>query len=87
MKKYIFYLRLTGQTKRHQSHVYFCVIIAKDIKAAARKFSNIYGSIYSGMMKVTDNKYQLYYTQGKGDFKEELMYVVIEEEKGIFENI
>ncbi|GGL50542.1 hypothetical protein [Sporolactobacillus putidus] len=87
MKKYIFYLRPTGQATRHQSRVYFCVIIAKDITLAARKFSNIYGSIYSGMMKVTENKYQLFYTQGKGQYKEELMYIVIEEEKNIFENI
>lgn len=87
MKKYIFYLRPAGRTKRHQSRVYFCVIIAKDILLAARKFSNIYGSTYSGMMKVNENKYQLFYTQGKGQYKEELMYVVIEEEKNRFESI
>ncbi|RYL95155.1 hypothetical protein EWI07_03810 [Sporolactobacillus sp. THM7-4] len=87
MKRYLFYLRPQKGGTYHQSKVYFCVMIARSINNAIRKFSKRYGSVYCGMMKIANKKFQVYFIQGRGPYKEELLYVVIEEDKTIFGSV
>lgn len=84
MKRFVFYLDPKGHEIWQESVVYFSVIISNNIERAAYRFSNLYGSVYSGMIKVTMKKYHVFFTKEKGQQKEELMYIVIEDEKNIF---
>lgn len=79
MNKYIFYLRPPMRQRGHLSLVYFSVIIAANLTKAVRKFAMQYNSNYCGFMQLASHKSEVYYTQGNGADKAELVYVVIEE--------
>ncbi|WKB35529.1 hypothetical protein QS257_18795 [Terrilactibacillus sp. S3-3] len=85
MRKYLFYLRPKGLSGFNQSRVYFSAIEAANIEDAARTFAERFQAVYCGRMNLEDGKFQLFYTIGKGKYKEEIMYVVIEEVKSLFD--
>lgn len=84
MGKYLFYLRPKGLRGFNQSRVYFSAIEAANVEAAAKIFAERFQAVYCGRMNLNEGKFQLFYTIGKGKYKEELMYVVIEESKPVF---
>lgn len=81
MKRFLFYLNPMGcDSIRTQPPILFKVIISSSIDHAAHKFSDTCGTIYCGMMKITQKKYHVYYSQRINQQDNELMYVVIEDE-------
>ncbi len=80
-KHYVFYLYPEGHESHQRPLVYFSMIVSSNIDLAVRKFSVLYHAAYSGMLKVSEHKYQVFFIKGTKTAAEELMYIVIEDEK------
>ncbi|WP_100486933.1 hypothetical protein [Sporolactobacillus pectinivorans] len=84
MKKFVFYLHPKGEAINHHSPVFFSVIVSNSIEQAAQKFSILYESVYCGLLKVTSNKYYVYFSRNGPHNEEEFMYIVIEDQESNF---
>ncbi|TGA99949.1 hypothetical protein E4665_03095 [Sporolactobacillus shoreae] len=84
MKKFAFYLHPKGDAIRGHSPVFFSVIVSDSVEQAAQKLSVLNQSVYCGLLKVTSNKYHVYFSKSVPDANEEFMYIVIEDPESKF---
>lgn len=84
MKKFAFYLHPKGKAAKNQSTLSFSVIVSENIEQAVVKFSELSKLVYCGVLKVTSDKYYVYFDKKVADVQEELMYIVIEDQESSF---